>query len=206
MTFYRDHVYPRIVDVLGDPPPFKHVRRRIVPLAHGTVLEIGVGPGPNFAHYDPGRVSRVYALEPNAGMLRLARPRLPAALEVTFLDVPGEHIPLPDRAADTALSTFTLCTIPGPVEALREVRRVLKPAGTLIFFEHGASPDPRVRRWQRWSEPIPRWLFEGCHVTREIPSLIEAAGFRIDRIEAAYLARFPRAWTYCWWGTARRED
>ena len=101
-------------------------------------------------------------------------------LDVEFLDLPGERIPLKDGTVDTVLSTFTLCTIPGVVEALRGVRRVLKPGGKLIFFEHGLSPDPRVRRWQKWSAPIPHWLFEGCHVTRDIPSLIEHSGFRID--------------------------
>jgi SAM-dependent methyltransferase len=203
MTFYRDHVYPQLVRALGDPKPIREVRERIVPLAEGRVLEIGVGPGVNFVHYDAARVSKVYPLEPNAGMIRLAeRRRRRTKVEITFIGLPGEQIPLEDGSVDTVLSTFTLCTIPGVVEALRGVRRVLKPGGKLIFFEHGLSPDPRVRRWQEWSEPIPHWLFEGCHVTRDIPSLIAQGGFRIERMEAAYLERFPKAWTHCWWGTA----
>ena len=203
MAFYRDHVYPRLVSLLGDPKPIREVRERIVPLARGKVLEIGVGPGVNFVHYDPARVSKVYALEPNPGMIRLAeRQRRRTELVIEFLDLPGERIPLEDGTVDTVLSTFTLCTIPGVVEALRGVRRVLKPGGKLIFFEHGRSPDPRVRRWQEWSEPIPHWLFEGCHVTRDIPSLIEQSGFRIEQMETAYLAGFPKSWTHCWWGTA----
>ena len=203
MTFYRDHVYPRLVKALGDPKPIREVRERIVPEAEGRVLEIGVGPGVNFVHYDAARVTKVYALEPNAGMIRLAeRQRRRAKVEITLIGLPGEQIPLEDGSVDTVLSTFTLCTIPGVVEALRGVRRVLKPGGKLIFFEHGLSPEPRVRRWQEWSEPIPHWLFEGCHVTRDIPSLIVQSGFRIERMEAEYLAGFPKAWTYCWWGTA----
>ncbi len=111
-------------------------------------------------------------------MIRLAEgQRRRTEVDITFIGVPGEQIPLEDASVDTVLSTFTLCTIPGVVEALRGVRRVLKPGGKLIFFEHGASPDPRVRRWQEWSEPIPHWLFEGCHVTRDIPSLIVQSGF-----------------------------
>ena len=203
MPFYRDHIYPQLVKALGDPKPIREVRERIVPLAEGRVLEIGVGPGVNFVHYDPARVSKVYALEPNAGMIRLAeRQRRRTKVQITFIGLPGEQIPLEDGSVDTVLSTFTLCTIPGVVEALRGVRRVLKPGGKLIFFEHGVSPDPRVRRWQEWSEPIPHWLFEGCHVTRDIPSLITQSGLRIERMEAAYLAGFPKAWTHCWWGTA----
>jgi SAM-dependent methyltransferase len=204
MRFYRDHVYPRIVKALGDPPPIREVRERIVRGAEGKVLEIGVGPGVNFAHYDPARVSKVYALEPNPEMVRLAERQRSGLkdLDIEFLGLPGERIPLEDDSVDTVVSTFTLCTIPGVLEALRGVERVLKPGGKLIFFEHGVSPEPRIRRWQERSEPLTRWLFEGCHVTRDIPSLVEQSGLRIQQVETGYLAKFPRAWTYCWWGTA----
>jgi len=203
MPFYRDHIYPHLVSVLGDPKPIQQVRQRVIPLAKGDVLEIGVGPGVNFVHYDPSSVSRVYALEPNPGMIRLAEKQVQETkLKVEFLDLPGERIPLEDRSVDTVVSTFTLCTIPGVVEAIRGIGRVLKPGGKFIFFEHGLSPDPRVQRWQKRSEPIPHWLFEGCHVTRDIPSLITNGGFHIEQMETAYLAPFPKSWTYCFWGTA----
>src|SRR6266702_1568484 len=155
MPFYRDHVYPHLVRVLGDPKPIREVRARIVPLARGKVLEIGVGPGVNFSHYDPGRVSKIYALEPNPGMIRLAvRERRRTELDVEFLDLPGERIPLDDGSVDTVVSTFTLCTIPGVVEAIRGIGRVLKPGGRFIFFEHGLSRDPQVQRWQARWEPM----------------------------------------------------
>ena len=203
MAFYRDHIYPHLVSALGDPKPIQQVRQRIVPLAQGTVLEIGVGPGVNFVHYDAARVSKVYALEPNQGMIRLAeRQRRRTKLDVEFLDLLGERIPLEEGAVDTVVSTFTLCTIPGVIEAIRGIGRVLRPGGKLIFFEHGLSPDIKVRRWQERSEPIPHWLFEGCHVTRDIPSLISQGGFQIDQMETAYVAKFPKSWTYCFWGTA----
>ncbi len=203
MPFYRDHIYPHLVRVLGDPKPIQEVRQRVVPLAQGDVLEIGVGPGVNFVHYDVSRVKRIYALEPNASMIRLAeQQRRQTKLNVEHLDLPGERIPLPNASVDTVVSTFTLCTIPGVVEAIRGIARVLTPGGKFIFFEHGLAPDPRVRRWQQWSEPISNWLFEGCHVTRDIPSLISSGGFRIEQMETAYLAPFPKSWTYCFWGTA----
>ena len=155
MPFYRDHIYPHIVNMLGDPKPFRDVRERIIPLAEGTVLEIGVGPGVNFALYNPVRVNKVYALEPNPGMIRLAEPqRRQTKLDVEFLDLPGERIPLANGTVDTVVSTFTLCTIPGVAEAIRGIGRVLKPGGKLIFFEHGTSPDPEVRRWQERLEPV----------------------------------------------------
>ncbi len=203
MSFYRDYVYPHLVSVLGDPPPIREVRQRIVPLASGKVLEIGVGPGVNFTLYDSSRVSKVYALEPNPGMIRLAEPqRRRTKLDIEFLDLPGERIPLENSAVDTVVSTFTLCTIPGIADAIRGLRRVLRPSGKLIFFEHGLSPDPRIRRWQERTEPIPHWLFEGCHITRDIPSLLTQGGFQIEEMETAYLAKFPKSWTYCFWGTA----
>lgn len=206
MPFYRDHIYPHLVDALGDPQPTRNVRRQLVSQAQGTVLEIGVGPGPNFAHYNPERICKVYALEPNPGMLRLAQKRrLETHLDVEFLPLPGERIPLDDGSVDTVVSTFTLCTIPQVLEALHEVRRVLRSSGTFRFFEHGLSPDTRVQRWQRWSEPIPHWLFEGCHVTRDIPSLITRSGFKIEEIQAWYLASFPKSWSYCWRGAAIPE-
>ena len=203
MSLFQHRIYPAIIKSLGDPEPIRDVRKHLIPQAAGTVLEIGVGPGVNFAHYDAGCVKKLYALEPNPGMVRYAdRQRADTGLDVSFIDLPGERIPLEDASVDTVVSTFTLCTIPGVADALAGVRRVLKPRGRFLFFEHGLAPDVRVRRWQRWSEPVTRFLFEGCHVTRDIPSLVERSGFRIDEVKTAYLASFPKSWTYCFWGAA----
>ncbi len=204
MAFYRDRVYPHIVSALGNPKPIDDIRRRIVPLAHGNVLELGVGPGVNFAYYDPGKVSKVFALEPNPGMLRrAAEERRRVKIAVEFIDLPGERIPLGDGTVDTVVSTFTMCTIPGLTDALRGVLRVLKPGGQLIFFEHGLALDPAVRRWQVRVEPFFKLAFEGCHVTRHIPSLITSCGFKIEQLDEGYLAPFPKSATYCFWGVAR---
>jgi len=204
MPFYKDHVYPHLVTVLGNPKPIQKIRQRLLPFAQGTVLEIGVGPGVNFPHYDQLKVSRIYALEPNPGMIRRAEEqRRRTKLDIEFLDLPGERIPLADGSVDTVVSTFTLCTIPGVVEAIRGIGRVLKPGGRFIFFEHGLAPDPPVRQWQERTEPFFRWAFEGCHVTRDIPSLIKEGGFDIERMDTGYMARFPKCGTYCFWGVAR---
>jgi ubiquinone/menaquinone biosynthesis C-methylase UbiE len=206
MPFYRDHIYPHLVSTLGDPKPIREIRQRIVPLAGGQVLEIGVGPGVNFAYYNQAKISKIYALEPNSGMIRLAeRQRNHTRLDIQFVDLPGERIPLEDGAVDTVVSTFTLCTIPGVMDAIRGIRRVLKPTGKLIFLEHGLSPDPRVQRWQRRWEPINRCVFGGCRLTRDIPSLFAQSGFQVEQMESAYIAEFPKPWTYCWWGTAIAE-
>ncbi len=203
MPFYKDHVYPRLVSLLGNPKPIQKIRERIVSWANGTVLEIGVGPGVNFPHYDPTKVSKVFALEPNPGMLRRAEKQWRGTkLDIEFLHLPGERIPLAEGSIDTVVSTFTLCTIPGVVDALQGIGRVLRPGGKFIFFEHGLSPDPSVRRWQERSELFFQWAFEGCHVTRDIPSLINKGGFKLEQMDTAYLAPFPKCGSYCFWGVA----
>jgi ubiquinone/menaquinone biosynthesis C-methylase UbiE len=206
MSFYRNHVYPHLVSMLGNPKPVQNIRQYLVPQAQGKVLEIGVGPGVNFVHYNPAKVTKLYALEPNPGMIpRAEQQGRRTELDIEFLDLPGERIPLADASVDTVVSTFTLCTIPGVVEALRGIGRVVKPGGQFIFFEHGLAPDERVRRWQKRTEPLFKWAFEGCHVTRDIPSLIKAGGFKIEQMDAAYLAPFPKSGSYFFWGVARPE-
>src|SRR5262249_27237069 len=126
-------------------------------------------------------------------------------LDIEFLGFPGERIPLDDGAVDTVVSTFTFCTIPDLMEAIRGIRRVLRPGGKLIFFELGRSPDPSVRRWQEWCEPIYNCVFQGCHLTRDIPALLTQGGLQIVQMETAYLARCPKCVTHCWWGTAVQQ-
>ena len=206
MPFYKDYLYPYLVEALGDPPPIRKIRQEIIAQAQGIVLEIGAGSGANFVHYDPAKVSKLYALEPNPGMIRRAeRQRRKTKLEIEFLDLPGERIPLEDQTIDCVVSTFTLCTIPGIEAALQGIARVLKPGGTLIFFELGLSPDPDVQRWQKRLEPAFYRMFQGLYLTRDIPALISEAGFQIEQIEADYIASFPKSSSYCWWGTARRQ-
>jgi SAM-dependent methyltransferase len=206
MSFYRDHIYPHLVNLLGDPPPIREIRGRTIPLAEGNVLEIGAGSGANFPHYDPTRMNKLYALEPNPGMIRLAEKRqLQTKLNIEFLDLPGERIPLDDDTVDTVVSTFTLCTITGIVDAIQGIVRVLKPGGRLIFFELGLSPDPAVQRWQKRLEPISRWMFQGLYLTRHIPALLMDGGFKIQQMEMGYLAEFPKSLSYYWWGTAMKS-
>jgi SAM-dependent methyltransferase len=203
MPFYKDHIYPYLVDVLGDPAPILKVRQQIIPMAQGKVLEIGTGSGANFVHYDSTKAIKLYALEPNLGMIRLAaRQQRKTKLNIEFIDLPGERIPLDDDSVDTVVSTFTLCTIPGILEAIRGIARVLKPTGKLIFFELGLAPDPEVQRWQRRLEPLHHWLFQGLYLTRDIPALLVEGGFQIEQIESGYVAQFPKSLSYCWWGTA----
>jgi SAM-dependent methyltransferase len=203
MSLYKDRIYPWLVNTLGDPPPIQKIRRQIIPQARGAVLEIGAGSGANFTHYDPARVRKLYALEPNPGMIRLAeRQSRKTKLDIQFLDLPGERIPLEEGTIDTVVSTFTLCTISEIADAIREITRVLKSDGKLIFFELGLSPDPTVQRWQKRLEPIYYRLFQGLYLTRDIPAVLIEGGFQIEEMQAGYVASFPKSSTYCWWGAA----
>jgi ubiquinone/menaquinone biosynthesis C-methylase UbiE len=203
MSFYRDVVYPALVSRFGDPPPIRARRRELLAEAKGDVLEIGVGPGVNFPYYHPANVRKLYALEPNAGMVRRAeRRRQQTPIDVEFLGLPGERIPLSDESVDTVVSTFTLCTIPGISDALHGIGRVLRPHGSLIFYEISVSPEEDVHRWQTRWEPIHRTMFAGLYLTRDIPAHLTQAGFRIERVESGYVARFPKSWSHCCWGAA----
>jgi ubiquinone/menaquinone biosynthesis C-methylase UbiE len=123
-------------------------------------------------------------------------------LDIEYLDLPGEHIPLADHTMDTVVSTFTLCTVSDIQTVTEEIGRVLRPSGKLIFFELGLAPDVTVQHWQKGLEPIFRLLFQGLHLTRDIPFSIRQGGFQIAQINADYLATFPKSLSYCWWGTA----
>jgi ubiquinone/menaquinone biosynthesis C-methylase UbiE len=201
---YRNCIYPHLVSRMGDPKPIRELRRSVIRLAQGRVLEIGSGAGANFVHYDPARVTKLYALEPSPNMMALAeRERRRTKLDVEYLELPGERIPLEDRSVDSVVSTFTLGTIPDVLGALRGKRRVLRPDGKLIFLELGLSSEASVRRWQKWWEPAAHWLFEGLHLTRDISAILREDGFHVEELETSYLAKFPKSWTFCVWGTAR---
>ncbi len=203
MSFYDDRVLPHLINLACSTRPNRKQREKIVPHAEGDVLEIGFGSGLNLPHYDGDRVRKVWALEPSAGMRRKAEPAVRASsIDVEFIDLPGEEIPLADRSVDTVLVTYTLCTIPDAVAALEGMRRVLKPGGRLLYCEHGAAPDAGVRRWQdRLNRPW-RSVAGGCNMNRDIPALLRQGGFRMTVDERDYIPG-PRVLCYNYWGTAK---
>jgi ubiquinone/menaquinone biosynthesis C-methylase UbiE len=167
------------------------------------VLEVGIGTGDSLAMYDTGKVDKLYGLDPQLEMIQMAsRAAKKVDLDVEFLNGGAESITVDDHSVDTVLSTFTFCTIPDLPRALAEMRRVLRPGGRILFFEHGLSPDRWVERWQYFEEPLHRWIFQGCHLTREIPREMEEAGFRILEMDTSYLPRCPKPWGYTWRGVA----
>ena len=202
MNLYDRYLLPTLIDVLCGIKPVQRQRAKIVPRAQGRVLEIGIGTGRNLPFYDKSRLQQLYGLDPAAQMHPKARQRmLDAGLEVELLELPAEKIPMADASFDTVITTFTLCTIPDAIAALREMRRVLKPGGVLLFCEHGTAPDASVRRWQDRLTPLWKPLAGGCHLNRDIPALLREGGFRIVDMEQLYLPG-PRPLTYNYWGSA----
>lgn len=204
MALYRDVVLPRLCHAAMRNRRLLPYRQRVIGLAWGRVLEIGVGSGLNLPLYGAA-VRELVALEPAAPLIGMAqRMARSATVPVAFIEGSAEAIPLDDESVDTVTTTWTLCTVPRVTDALREMRRVLRSGGRLLFVEHGRAPDAGVRRWQDRMTPAWRRISGGCHLNRPISALIEAGGFRIDRLETGYLPG-PRPMTYTYEGTALRR-
>lgn len=192
MGFYGDRVLPRIVDVACGMKNSEPLRRRVCDGVHGRVVEIGFGSGHNVPFYPPA-VVEVTVIEPSDLAWALAAGRLAdTTTPVRRRGLDGQCLPLEDDSQDTALSTWTMCTIPDIAAALGELRRVLKPGGTLHFVEHGLAPDDRVQRWQHRLEPVQKRLFGGCHLTRQITDLLTDAGFDILERDEFYEQGAPK--------------
>ena len=192
MGVYADKVLPRIVNVACGMKAAGPLRERVCAGLHGQVVELGFGSGLNVPHY-PEAVTGVYAIEPSSTAWTLAESRLAASrvpVEHTGLD--GQSLPLADDSCDTALSTWTLCTIPDVASALQELRRVLRPGGTLHFVDHGLAPDHKVQLWQHRLEPLQKRFVGGCHLTREIVDLLTAAGFTLTEVDVFYKDGAPK--------------
>jgi ubiquinone/menaquinone biosynthesis C-methylase UbiE len=186
---YERHVLPRLIDASCRGADIERQRRRVVPEAQGRVLEVGMGPGLNLPFYDPDRVELIWAAEPAEAMRSRAEPRIAASgLDVRWLGVGAEALPLDDDSVDSVVLTYTLCSIPDWEGGLAEMRRVLRPGGRLLFCEHGEAPDASVRAWQHRVQPVWGRLAGGCHITRPIPHLLESSGFRIERLDQQYVA------------------
>jgi ubiquinone/menaquinone biosynthesis C-methylase UbiE len=202
MGMYDRYLLPRLVSLACSSNPNMKQREKVVPLAEGDVLEIGLGTGLNLAYYDPGKVRKVWGLEPSEGMRNLARKNIvDSEVEVEFIDLPGEEIPLDAHSVDTVVVTYTLCTIPDAQRALKGMRRVLRPGGKLLFCEHGIAPDLGVRQWQERINPIWRRFSGGCQINRDIVGLIEASGFRVLVDERMYIPGV-KLLSYNYWGSA----
>lgn len=202
---YDHYILPHLIDAAMRVPMARQERIKLIPKATGIVLEIGAGSGLNFPYYS-GAVTKVFALEPNEKLCAKAAPlAAKTSFPVEFLGLPGEAVPLDDNSVDTVVCSWVLCSIPDVEQALLEMRRVLKPDGSLLFVEHGRAPEhshPHIARWQDRMTPFWSCCAGGCHLNRRPDRLIVEAGFVIEQLEETFLAG-PKIITYHYKGLAR---
>lgn len=200
-NWYERNVLPYLIDLACGTRPTRKQRLKVIPLAQGRVLEVGIGTGLNLPFYDKARVRSIVGVDPALRMHRLALRRIrDSGLSVELIGLSAETLAAEDASFDTVVSTYTLCTIPDPLSALREMRRVLVPGGKLLFSEHGLAPDPEVRAWQRRLQPWWGRVSGGCRLDRDIPALLAQAGFKPD-VQQRYIPG-PRFVSYHYWGEA----
>lgn len=201
MGWYATHVAPRLLNKAMGGALFAKGRAMICAPLSGEVVEVGFGSGHNVAHY-PAAVTRVLAVEPSPVARQLATKRVRnSPIPVDFVGLVGEAIPLPDASVDSALMTFTLCSVQDPAKVLSEIRRVLKPGGHLYLIEHGLAPEGGIRRWQGRLNGLEQRVADGCHLTRDPLAFLEQAGYTLDLVTQRFPGR-PTPWTFITMATA----
>lgn len=187
LGFYQNYILPKLIHWICSQQDTARQRKRLVPLATGKILEVGIGSGLNLPYYDPAKVDHVWGLDPSMALRKIAEKKaVEMPFPVHFIGLSGEEIPLEKNSVDSVLVTYTLCSIPDVGKALNEMNRVLKPGGKLIFCEHGKAPDEKVCEWQERINPFWIKISGGCNLNRPISTLIETCGFKIERLETAY--------------------
>ena len=203
MSLYDKYVLPKFLNCACGSNPVARQRQKVAPLVEGKVLEIGIGSGLNLPFYDKSKIDELWGLDPSEELSDMARKVADSEnIEVNFISSGAEEIPLPDKYFDSVLITYTMCTIPEVARANREIKRVLKTGGKLIFCEHGEAPDENIRKWQKRINPFWGKLAGGCNIDRKIPTLIQNSGFEIVELEEMYLPKTPKIVGYNYWGYA----
>ena len=205
MSFYNKYILPKILNCACASKPINYQRDKIVPLAEGVVLDIGIGSGLNIPFYNKTKIKQLYGLDPSKELLDIAKSVAKKEnLEIEFLECGAESIPLLDKSIDTVLITYTMCTIPDVALSNSEIIRVLKDDGKLLFCEHGLAPDKNIAKWQKRINPLWSKIAGGCNLNRDIPNLISSSGFKISNMEEMYLPSTPKFAGYNYWGVAKK--
>ncbi len=200
---YEKFLLPKLLDTCCSTKPIQYQRKKIVPQAKGAVLEIGVGSGLNIPFYEKKDIHKVYGLDPSEELCEIARKTAENnQLKIDFLINSAEEVELPSNSIDTVLITYTLCTIPNPFDALKEIKRVMKSDARVLFCEHGIAPDRNIVKWQNRINPLWGKLFGGCNINRDIPDILLRSGFKIKNLDQMYLPSTPKIVGYNYWGNA----
>lgn len=203
--FYDQRILPRVITYCCGQEEIGELRAKVVPLAEGSVLELGCGGGLNQQFYDAARVTAFAGVDPSAALLDQARRSAQAkGWDTDIRQGVGEALPFGDDSFDTVVCTYTLCSVSDHARTIAEMRRVLKPGGRLLFLEHGRAPDPAPRKWQGRIEPVWKHLAGNCHLTRQIGPALGGGGFSVEPLGQQYLAKAPRWAGWTEWGIARK--
>ncbi len=204
MNYYNKHILPKVIDWSCKQNPNMKQRQKVVPLAKGKVLEIGIGSGLNIPFYDKSQVQQLTGIDPSEEIWsKNINNTEGLGYDFQFIKAFAENIPVDTNAYDSVVITYTLCTIPDTEKALEEIRRILKPSGQLIFCEHGKAPDKAIQNWQKMINPLWKLVGGGCNLHRDIPSIIENNGFKISNLETMYIPGWKPA-SFNYWGTSEQ--
>ena len=206
MSFYEKYILPRFLNCACASEPITYQRKKVVPLAEGKILEVGIGSGLNLPFYSKSKIEEIWGIDPSEELNAMAKKvAIKEDINVNFITSSAEDIPFPNDYFDTVLITYTMCTIPSVLQANKEIRRVLKHNVKMIFCEHGVSPDENIKKWQKRLNSIWGKIAGGCNINRNIPMLIKSSGFKIVEMDEMYLPKTPRIAGYNYWGYAKPE-
>ena len=206
MSFYEKYILPRFLNCACASEPITYQRKKVVPLAEGKILEVGIGSGLNLPFYNKSKIEEIWGIDPSEELNAMAKKvAIEECMNVNFITSSAEDIPFPNDYFDTVLITYTMCTIPSVLQANKEIKRVLKSSGKMIFCEHGVSPDENIKKWQKRLNSIWGKIAGGCNINRNIPMLIKDSGFKIEEMDEMYLPKTPKIAGYNYWGYARGQ-
>jgi len=203
VSLYDKYLLPHLLNCTCNQKPFIYQRKKVVPFAKGNILEIGIGSGLNIPFYEAEDINKIWGIDPSEELIAMAKKQInDDTPDIEFIISKAEDIDFDDAFFDTILMTYTMCTISNLSEAFREIRRVIKPSGTLIFCEHGMAPDENVVKWQNRINTFWPKISGGCNINKEIPRIVESLGFSITNLENMYLPKTPKVLGYNYWGRA----
>ena len=204
MGFYDKYILPTFLNCACGTKPMQYQRKKIVTIAKGDVLEIGIGSGLNLPFYDLDQINKIWGLDPSEELNSMAeKVARDIDIDVDLIIGGAEEIPLPENSIDTILLTYTLCTIPKVKDSIKEIERVLKPSGSMLFCEHGLAPDEKVAKWQQRLNPYWKKIAGGCNLNIDIPKIIQDSSFKITKLETMYLPSTPKFAGFNYWGEVK---